>query len=45
MDIDVIIIDFHEPIKKPPSTIVVNPKQEGCNYPFKELSTCGMALS
>ena len=44
MNIDVIITDFHEPIKKPPSTIVVNPKQEGCNYPFKGLSTCGMTF-
>lgn len=42
--IDVMIIDFHQPNKKPPDTIVVNPKQKGCNYPFKGLSTSGMAF-
>ena len=28
----------------PPDTIVVNPKQKGCNYPFKGLCTSGMAF-
>ncbi|MBU3111357.1 DHH family phosphoesterase [Clostridium lacusfryxellense] len=44
MGIDVIITDFHEPINCPPDTIVVNPKQKGCNYPFKGLCACGMAF-
>lgn len=44
MGIDVIITDFHEPIKRPPDTIVVNPKQEGCNYPFKGLCTSGVTF-
>ncbi|MCB2292311.1 DHH family phosphoesterase [Clostridium algoriphilum] len=42
--IDVIITDFHEPIKHTPDTIVVNPKQKGCNYPFKGLCTSGIAF-
>ena len=44
MGIDVIITDFHEPIKQAPSTIVVNPMQSGCNYPFKGLCTCGVTF-
>jgi single-stranded-DNA-specific exonuclease RecJ len=44
MGIDVIITDFHEPNNSPPDTIVVNPKQKGCNYPFKGLCACGMAF-
>ncbi len=42
--IDVIITDFHEPIKHSPNTIVVNPKQKGCNYPFKGLCTSGITF-
>jgi len=44
MGIDVVITDFHDPIKETPDTIVVNPKQEGCNYPFKGLCACGMTF-
>lgn len=44
MGIDVIITDFHEPLKDAPETIVVNPRQKGCNYPFKGLSTSGMTF-
>ena len=44
MGIDVIITDFHEPTKHAPDTIVVNPKQKGCKYPFKELSTSGITF-
>jgi len=44
MGIDVIITDFHQPIKRPPDSIVVNPKQKGCNYPFKGLCACGVAF-
>jgi len=42
--IDVIITDFHEPIKCAPDTIVVNPKQRGCNYPFKGLCASGLTF-
>ena len=44
MGIDVIITDFHEPIKNVPNTIVVNPKQKGCNYPFKGLCASGLTF-
>jgi len=44
MGIDVIITDFHEPIDNVPDTIVVDPNQKGCDYPFKGLCTCGMAF-
>jgi len=40
---EVIIIDHHEILKKLPSvSIVVDPKQKGDKYPFKEFSTTGI---
>lgn len=45
-DICVIITDHHEPIESgevPSCDAVVNPKQGGCNYPFKSL--CGAAVA
>ncbi|WP_246577839.1 DHH family phosphoesterase [Clostridium psychrophilum] len=42
--IDVIITDYHQPIKYVPSTIVVNPKQKGCKYPFEGLCTSGITF-
>jgi single-stranded-DNA-specific exonuclease RecJ len=44
MGIDVIVTDFHKPVKQLPDAIVVNPKQKGCKYPFKGLSTSGVAF-
>lgn len=44
MGIDVIITDFHKPTSHAPSTIVINPKQKGCNYPFKGLCASGIAF-
>lgn len=43
---EVIIIDHHEIIGKnlPGAEIIVDPKQEGDNYPFKELAACGLSL-
>ena len=43
--IDFIVCDHHIPGKKKPDAIaILNPKQTGCNYPFKELSGCGIGF-
>lgn len=42
--IDVIICDHHTPGELIPDAIVLNPKQETCTYPFKELSGCGVGF-
>lgn len=43
--IDFIICDHHNPGEKIPNAVaVLNPKQSGCNYPFKELSGCGVGF-
>ncbi len=43
--IDVIVTDHHLPPEALPSAVaVLNPKQEGCNYPFKELAGVGVAF-
>ena len=43
--IDVIITDHHIPDKKLPNAYaVLNPKQKGCEYPFKGLCGCGVAF-
>lgn len=43
--IDVIITDHHLPPGALPRAIaVLNPKQEGCEYPFKELAGVGVAF-
>ncbi|MDY6933511.1 MAG: single-stranded-DNA-specific exonuclease RecJ [Spirochaetota bacterium] len=44
LNIDVIICDHHEPGNVTPDAIIVNPKQDGCNYPFKELAGVGVAF-
>ena len=42
--IDVIICDHHLPGEKLPNAYgIVNPKQLGCEYPFKDLCGCGIA--
>jgi len=44
-NIDFIICDHHEPGEILPSAVaVLDPKQNGCNYPFKELSACGVGF-
>jgi single-stranded-DNA-specific exonuclease len=42
--IDFIVCDHHNPGEKLPNAILLNPKQEGCNYPFKELCGCGVGF-
>ena len=44
-NIDFIICDHHTPSSKiPKATAVLNPKQDKCNYPYKELSGCGVGF-
>jgi single-stranded-DNA-specific exonuclease len=45
LDIDVIVCDHHIPGDTLPKAFaMLNPKQEGCEYPFKELSGCGIGF-
>lgn len=43
LGIDVIITDSHHVSNIIPKTIVINPNQIDCNYPFKELSSAAVA--
>jgi len=43
--IEFIICDHHNPGETVPDAVaVLDPKQEGCTYPYKELSGCGVGL-
>lgn len=42
--VEVIITDHHTPGEELPGSPVLNPKREDCDYPFKELSGCGVAF-
>ena len=43
--LDFIICDHHNPGKEvPDAAAVLDPKQPGCNYPYKELSGCGVGF-
>jgi single-stranded-DNA-specific exonuclease len=43
--IEFIICDHHNPGEVVPDAVaVLDPKQEGCTYPYKELSGCGVGL-
>ena len=43
--IDTIICDHHTPGEiLPKASAVLNPKQKDCNYPFKDLSACGVGF-
>ncbi len=43
---DVIVIDHHRIPKEglPPASVILNPQQEDCTYPFKDLSAAGLAF-
>jgi len=41
--VDYIVCDHHLPgAELPPTVALLNPKKPNCNYPFKELSGCGI---
>ena len=43
--LDFIICDHHNPDNEvPPAIAVLDPKQSDCNYPYKELSGCGVGF-
>lgn len=43
--LDIIITDHHSvPAVTPQAVAVINPKQEDCNYPFKDLAGVGVAF-
>ncbi len=45
MGIDFIVCDHHLPDPVlPPAAAILNPKQPGCNYPYKELCGCGVGF-
>ena len=45
MGIDFIVCDHHLPDEElPPAIAILNPKQPGCSYPFKDLCGCGVGF-
>lgn len=45
LGLDVIVLDHHEPGPHVPAAYaVVNPKQPGCSYPYKQLAAVGVAF-
>lgn len=43
--IDVIVVDHHEQIGEVPNAVsVIDPKQEGCEYPYKKLAAVGVVF-
>ncbi|MCM1449957.1 MAG: single-stranded-DNA-specific exonuclease RecJ [Clostridiales bacterium] len=45
LGIDFIICDHHVPDEELPDAVaILNPKLEGCTYPFKDLSGCGVGF-
>ena len=45
LQIDFIVCDHHLPdLELPAAVAILNPKQPGCNYPYKELCGCGVGF-
>ena len=45
LGIDFIVCDHHLPdLELPPAIAILNPKQKGCHYPYKELCGCGVGF-
>jgi single-stranded-DNA-specific exonuclease len=44
LGIDLIVCDHHTPGPVLPDCIVLDPKQDGCPYPYKELCGCGVGF-
>lgn len=46
LGLDVIVIDHHRipPTGLPPASVIINPQQEDCAYPFKGLSAAGLVF-
>ncbi len=46
LGLEVIVIDHHRIPQEglPPATVILNPQQADCPYPFKELSAAGLAF-
>ncbi|PLX12786.1 MAG: single-stranded-DNA-specific exonuclease RecJ [Marinilabiliales bacterium] len=45
LDIDIIVCDHHNPDTIIPDAVaVLDPKREDCNYPYKDLSGCGVGF-
>jgi single-stranded-DNA-specific exonuclease len=43
--VEVIVTDHHlVPEQLPAGAIVINPRQPGCDYPYKDLAACGIAM-
>tara|TARA_B100001093_G_scaffold462637_1_gene478015 strand:- start:1500 stop:3203 length:1704 start_codon:yes stop_codon:yes gene_type:complete len=43
--IDTLVCDHHQPSSKVPEAFaILNPKQQDCNYPYKELCGCGVGF-
>jgi single-stranded-DNA-specific exonuclease len=45
LGLDIVVTDHHSVgLELPPALAVINPKQPGCEYPFKELAGVGIAF-
>ncbi|WP_027398782.1 single-stranded-DNA-specific exonuclease RecJ [Anaerovorax odorimutans] len=44
LGMDILVTDHHNLNDKPVDCLLINPKQEFCQYPFKHLAGCGVAF-